>query len=60
MEIRYVNETDDLGQISSIYEQSWRKTYRGMLPSRYLKKIPEGNWTERVWSFTRRGCQTRC
>ena len=54
MEIRYVNETDDLGQISSIYEQSWRKTYKGMLPSRYLKKIPEGNWTERINHFCSR------
>ena len=51
MEIRYVDEYDDLGMISSIYEQSWRMTYKGMLPARYLKKLPEGNWKDRINRF---------
>ena len=51
MDIRYVNENDDLGLISNIYEQSWRMTYKGMLPARYLKKLPEGNWKDRINRF---------
>ena len=51
MEIRYVDKNDDLGLISNIYEQSWRITYKGMLPARYLKKLPEGNWKERINRF---------
>ena len=40
MEIRFVTEKDDLREISGIYEKSWKKTYKGMLPSGYLKRIP--------------------
>ena len=51
MEIRYVDKNDDLSLISRIYELSWRMTYKGMLPARYLKKLPEGNWTDRINHF---------
>ena len=51
MDIRYVDDNDDLLLISDIYEQSWRMTYKGMLPSRYLKKLPVGNWKYRINRF---------
>ena len=51
MEIRFVTEKDDLREISGIYEKSWKKTYKGMLPSGYLKRIPEGNWADRINRF---------
>ena len=50
-EVRYVNKDDDLNAISAIYEVSWRHTYKGMLPSGYLKHIPEGNWSDRINRF---------
>jgi ribosomal protein S18 acetylase RimI-like enzyme len=48
MEIRYLNENDDLFEISSIYENSWKYTYRGMIPQEYLDSIPSGRWAERI------------
>lgn len=51
MEIRFVTEDDDLKEISGIYEKSWRQTYKGMLPSGYLRHIPEGNWADRINRF---------
>ena len=51
MEIRFVTGEDDLKEISGIYEKSWRQTYKGMLPSGYLKRIPEGNWADRINHF---------
>lgn len=31
MEIRYINSLDDRNELSNIYEQSWRKAYRGII-----------------------------
>ena len=51
MEIRFVTAEDDLKAISGIYEKSWKHTYKGMLPGGYLRRIPEGNWAERINHF---------
>lgn len=44
MEIRYLNSSDDLNEISSIYERSWKYAYQGIIPQTYLDSIPEGCW----------------
>ena len=44
MEIRYIRQNDDLSEISSIYEKSWKYAYRGIIPQDYLDSIPEGHW----------------
>ena len=44
MEIRYIIPTDDRTAISRIYEESWKYTYKGIIPQDYLESIPEGRW----------------
>lgn len=44
MEIRYITPTDDKMLISRIYEESWKYTYKGIIPQDYLESIPEGGW----------------
>ena len=44
MEIRYITPTDDIMAISRIYEESWKYTYKGLIPQHYLESIPEGRW----------------
>lgn len=44
MEIRYLLPTDDLYEISNVYEQSWRYAYKGIIPQSYLDRIPVGQW----------------
>lgn len=44
MEIRYITPTDDIMAISRIYEESWKYTYKGLIPQDYLESIPEGRW----------------
>lgn len=48
MEIRYINNTDDRFEISSIYEQSWKFAYKGIIPQGYLDSIPSGKWAENI------------
>ena len=48
MEIRPVNANDDPLAISDIYEQSWRNSYRGIVPQTYLDSIPHGRWAAHV------------
>lgn len=52
MEIRFLNEIDDLFEISSVYENSWKYAYKGIIPQEYLDSIPEGRWAK---SITRAG-----
>ena len=52
MEIRYLTDNDDLMQVSSVYEQSWKHAYKGIIPQSYLDSIPEGRWAA---SITRPG-----
>ena len=48
MEIRFLSPDDDLYEISSIYEQSWKYAYRGIIPQAYLDSIPEGRWADGI------------
>lgn len=44
MNIRYIEETDNLIDISHIYEESWKCAYKGMLPASFLESIENGRW----------------
>lgn len=44
MEIRKANQTDSREKISTIYEQSWKYAYKGIIPQEYLDNIPSGQW----------------
>ncbi|MGN0690320.1 MAG: GNAT family N-acetyltransferase [Oscillospiraceae bacterium] len=48
MEIRYVTPTDNLFEISEIYEKSWKFAYRNIIPSDYLDSIPCGRWASSI------------
>ena len=48
MIIRKITETDDRFQISRIYEESWKYTYRGMVPQDYLDGIQAGAWVKQI------------
>ena len=52
MLIRYISPSDDLFEISSIYERSWKSAYKDIIPQSYLESIPEGRWAK---SITREG-----
>ncbi|SDB47607.1 Acetyltransferase (GNAT) family protein [Ruminococcaceae bacterium FB2012] len=52
MEIRYINSSDDLTEISNVYEESWKYAYKGIIPQSYLDSIPKGRWAD---SITRPG-----
>ncbi len=44
MEIRHINQNDNLSEISRIYEESWKYAYKNIVPDDYLNRIPAGNW----------------
>ena len=44
MEIRFLDEKDDLFVISNIYESSWKHAYKNIIPQEYLDSIPAGRW----------------
>ena len=44
MDIRPLRETDNLLEVSRIYEESWKTAYRGIVPQAYLDAIPIGRW----------------
>ncbi|MBE6764609.1 MAG: GNAT family N-acetyltransferase [Ruminococcaceae bacterium] len=48
MEIRYINQDDDLLEISNIYESSWKFAYKDIIPQDYLDSIPKGRWANRI------------
>lgn len=48
MEIRYMLPTDDLYEVSNIYEQSWKYAYRGIVPQSFLDSIPPGSSVSRI------------
>jgi len=48
MEIRYINDKDDRIAISDIYEESWKHTYKGIIPQEYLENIPKGRWSNKI------------
>lgn len=51
MEIRYINQSDDLLEISNIYENSWKYAYKGIIPQDYLDSIPTGRWVSGIDKF---------
>ena len=48
MEIRYMTASDDRRAVSRIYEESWRRACRGIVPQAYLDAIPEGRWVKNL------------
>lgn len=46
IKIRAMSNADDMLAVSSIYEQSWRYAYRGIIPDEYLDSIPSGRWAD--------------
>ncbi|MDE5933665.1 MAG: GNAT family N-acetyltransferase [Lachnospiraceae bacterium] len=48
VDIRYLLPEDDLPEISSVYEKSWKYAYEGMIPQSYLDSIPEGCWADNI------------
>lgn len=55
MEIRPMLPDDDRLALSSIYEESWRWAYRGIVPQTFLDALPVGRWQE---FFDDRGVHT--
>ncbi|MDD6037351.1 MAG: GNAT family N-acetyltransferase [bacterium] len=54
MEIRFLEETDSLLDISHIYEASWKYAYKDIIPQDYLDSIPSGQWAPRLTSDGKR------
>lgn len=48
MEIRYLNQNDDLFEISNIYESSWKYAYKKIIPQDYLDSISKGRWANSI------------
>lgn len=48
MEIRFINQNDDLLEISNIYECSWKYAYKNIIPQEYLDSIPKGRWANSI------------
>ena len=48
MEIRYINQNDNLLEISNIYESSWKYAYKDIIPQDYLDSIPIGRWANSI------------
>lgn len=44
MEIRYLRETDDRHEISRMYEEGWKYTYKDIISRKYLDSIPKRRW----------------
>lgn len=44
IEIRPIQETDDMLAVSNVYERSWKYAYRGIMPDAFLDSIPTGQW----------------
>ena len=40
--------SDDRRAVSRIYEESWRRACRGIVPQAYLDAIPEGRWVKNL------------
>lgn len=44
MEIRYINQNDNMPDISNVYENSWKYAYKNIIPQSYLDSIQKGRW----------------
>ncbi|MEG2316084.1 MAG: GNAT family N-acetyltransferase [Clostridia bacterium] len=43
--IRELTSQDDFDEVGRIYAESWKHTYRGLLPQRYLDKLTHDRWS---------------
>lgn len=50
MTIRPFSKDDDIYEISSIYESSWKSAYKDIIPQEYLDGIPSGHWADTLKS----------
>ena len=48
MEIRLLNEEDDIDAVCGIYAASWKSTYRGIIPQEFLDNIDKEKWREGI------------
>lgn len=48
MDIRFINQNDNLLEISNIYESSWKYAYKNIIPQEYLDSIPTGRWASSI------------
>ena len=48
MKIRLLEQNDNLYEISSIYENSWKYAYKDIIQQDYLDSIPEGRWAKGI------------
>lgn len=44
MEIRNLRENDNFCDVSTVYAESWREAYRGIVPADYLEELSDDNW----------------
>ena len=48
MEIRKLNNADNIDEISDIYARSWKSAYSGIVPKEYLDGIKSDQWVEKL------------
>lgn len=48
MQIRHITENDDRYAISHVYEESWKYSYKDIIPQSYLDSIPKGRWADAI------------
>lgn len=48
MVIKYINQDDNLLEVSNIYERSWKFAYKDIIPQNYLDSIPKGHWANSI------------
>lgn len=41
-------EISDCEQISKVYAESWRNAYKGLISQRYLDKMDDNRWTDKM------------
>lgn len=46
--IRKILSSDDRLEISNIYEQAWKKAYKGIVPQDFLDSLEKGSWASKV------------
>lgn len=46
--IRKILPSDDRLEISNIYEQAWKKAYKGIVPQDFLDSLEKGSWASKV------------
>lgn len=54
MEIRLINEHDDLSAVGNVYEESWKSAYKGIIPQSYLDGLNKSDWIKNLNNPARR------